>query len=240
LPGFAGRLGSSIGSRSVSGHSRSHTGSRIPASYPSSTPPAFEQGSSSLGHWFAAKEKISPALRQRLVEELNINAIYTNRSATGLRFAWGRYLECTAAIAQAKEMVEAGNWPSDLPPFTDLIVIEVFLGRSTWYENYVKAFAAIADEDTEFPEMKDWLDSPPEQVLRSDTEHLWGIRDQLSFTMEEMKKWQENGGILDKDYSPTPSPEPDRSSKGKGKPKEGKPKDGKPKDGKPKAHRKLK
>ena len=35
--------------------------------------------------------------------------------------------------------------------------------------------------------------------------------------MEEIKKWQEHGGTLDKNYSPTPSPEPDGSSKGKGK-----------------------
>ena len=214
LPGFAGRLGSSIGSRSVSAHSGSRAGSRITSGGLSSS--TVEQGSS-LGHWFIGKDKLSPALKKRLVEELNLNAAYTNRSATGLRFAWGRYLECTAALARAKEMVEAGNWPSDIPAFTEWMVIEVFIGRSTWYANYVPAFGAIADEETAFPEMRDWLDSPPEQVLQSDTERLWGIRDQLSFTMEEIKKWQENGGTLDKNYSPTPSPEPDGSSKGKGK-----------------------
>ena len=56
---------------------------------------------------------------------------------------------------------------------------------------------------------------------------------QLSFTMEEIKKWQENGGTLDKNYSPTPSSEPDGSSKGKGKGK------GKVK-AQAKSHRKLK
>ena len=140
----------------------------------------------------------------------------TNCSATGLCFGWGHYLECTAALARAKEMVEAGNWPSDIPAFTEWMVIEVFIGRSTWYANYIPAFGAIADEGTASPEMRDWLNSPPEQVHRSDTEHLWGIRNQVSFTMEEIKKWQENGGTLDKNYSPTPSPEPDGSSKGKG------------------------
>ena len=160
MPGFTGCLGSSIGSRSVSAHSGSHAGSCITSAGHSSV----EQGSS-LGHWLIGKDKLSPALRKRLVEELNLNAAYTNRSATGLRFAWGRYLECTAALARAKEMVEAGNWPSDIPAFTEWMVIEVFIGRSTWYANYVPTFGAIADKETAFPEMRDWLDSPPEQVL---------------------------------------------------------------------------
>jgi hypothetical protein len=234
LPGFAGRLSSSIGSRSVSAHSGScaHSGSRasshMSAGRSSSILPAVEQGSSS-GHWFIGKDKIAPALRMRLVEELNINSNYTNRSATDLRFAWGRYLECTAALAQAKEMVEAGSWPSDIPAFTEWLVIEVFIGRSTWYANYIPAFGAIADEDTEFSEMRDWLDSPPDQVLRSDTERLWGIQDRSSFTMEDIKQWQENGGTLDKNYNPSPSPEPGHSSKGKGKMK-----------AKGKTHKKLK
>ena len=154
-------------------------------------------------------------MRKCLVQALNLNAAYTNHSATGLCFAWVCYLECTAALARAKEMVEAGNWPSDIPAFAEWMVTEVFIGRSTWYANYVPAFGAIADEETAFPEMRDWLDSPPEQVHRSDTECLWGIWDQVSFTMEEIKKWQENDGTLDKNYSPTPSPEPDGSSKGK-------------------------
>ena len=109
------------------------------------------------------------------------------------------------------------HFRNKLQAFTEWMVIEVFIGRSTWYANYVPAFGAIADEETAFPEMRDWLNSPPEQVHHSDTEHLWGIRDQVSFTIEELKKWQENGGTLDKNYSPTPSPEPDGSSKGKGK-----------------------
>jgi hypothetical protein len=43
-------------------------------------------------------------------------------------------------------------------------VIEVFIGKSAWHANYVNAFMKIADEETEFPEMRDWLDSDPEQV----------------------------------------------------------------------------
>ena len=183
LHGFAGRLGSSSGSCLVSAHSGSHAGSCVTSGGLSSS--TVEQGSS-LGHWFIGKHKRSPPLKKHLLEELILSAAYINCSATGLRFAWGDYLECTAALARAKEMVEAGNWPSDIPAFSGWMVIEVFIGRSTWYANYIPAFGAIADEETAFPERRDWLDSPPEQVHHSDTEHLWGIQDQVSFTMEEI------------------------------------------------------
>ena len=92
---------------------------------------------------------ITPALRKSLIQELGINATYTNCSAPGLWFAWGRYQECVAAIAKAREMVTAGNWPADLPPFTEFIVIEVFIGKSPWHANYVKAFLKISEEETE-------------------------------------------------------------------------------------------
>ena len=49
-----------------------------------------------------------------LIQELSINATYTNCSAPGLQFAWGQYQECVPAIANAREMVTAGNWPADL------------------------------------------------------------------------------------------------------------------------------
>jgi len=93
LPGFAGCLGSSLGSHSVSAHSvshahsGSHAGSHRSSGHSSSILPAVEQGSSS-GHWFIGKDKIAPALQMHLVEELNINSNYTNHSATGLHFAW--------------------------------------------------------------------------------------------------------------------------------------------------------
>ena len=190
-------------------NSGSHTGSRPGGS--ADYHRISEQGSSK-DHWLMGKT-ITPALRKRLIQELGINATYTNRSAPGLRFAWGRYQECVAAITKAREMVNAGNWPSDLPPFTEFIVIEVFIGKSAWHANYVNAFLKIADEETEFAEMRDWLDSDPEQVRRSDTERIWGVRDQMKFTMEDLKTWVERGGTLK--ARRTLSPEEEQLGKGK-------------------------
>ena len=98
---------------------------------------------------------ITPALKKHLIQELSINATDTNCSAPGLQFAWGQYQECVPTIANAREMVTAGNWPADLPPFTEFIVIEVFIWKCASYANYVNAFLKIAEEETECGEMRD-------------------------------------------------------------------------------------
>ncbi|EDQ98539.1 uncharacterized protein LACBIDRAFT_299202 [Laccaria bicolor S238N-H82] len=218
VPGFAGHFGTtrgtrslSAGTQSLSAHSGSHTGSR-PGGSRADSHLISEQGSSK-DHWLMGKT-ITPALRKRLIQELSINATFTNRSAPGLRFAWGRYQECTAAITKAREMLSTGNWPADLPPFTEFIVIEVFIWKSAWHANYVNTFLKIADEETEFPEMRDWLDSDPEQVHRSDTERIWGVRDQTKFTMEDLKTWVERGGTLKARRTSSPEEE-EHSGKGK-------------------------
>ena len=61
----------------------------------------FQQGSSG-DQWFVGKKNnISNKLHERLIEELNINPLYTDRNKQGLRFAWGHYLECSDAIRHA-------------------------------------------------------------------------------------------------------------------------------------------
>ncbi|KIM35862.1 hypothetical protein M413DRAFT_32101 [Hebeloma cylindrosporum] len=90
LPGFSGRLDSSVDSRSVS---RSRTGS--------------------------------------------------HRTKQGLRFAWHRYLECSEAIKCAKSMSDSGVWPTDLPSFTEYLIVDVFISKTSWYNNYIKTFEPI-------------------------------------------------------------------------------------------------
>ncbi|EDR00023.1 uncharacterized protein LACBIDRAFT_314935 [Laccaria bicolor S238N-H82] len=89
-----------------------------------------------------------------------------------------------------------------------------FTALSSGLANYVNAFLKIADEETEFPEMRDWLDSDPEQVRRSDTERIWGVRDQTKFTMEDLKTWVERGGTL-KAWRTSSPEEEEHSGKGK-------------------------
>ena len=206
MPGFAGRLGSSIDSRSVSG---SRPGSRMPSGrYP--VPAAgFQQGSSG-DQWFVGRNNISNKLRERLIEELNINPLYTDRNKQGLRFAWGRYLECSDAIRRARAMDEAGTWPADIPPFTDYLIVDVFIGKTSWYTNYVKIFEPV-NTISAFSNMKVWLDD--EDPHSDDTEDVWGEL-LSSYKMEDLREWVDNNGRLKKKRR-SPTPPEDSRSKGK-------------------------
>jgi len=165
----------------------------VPIGHYIETPSGFEQGSSA-DPWFIGKNTISPKLCKRLVEELNINPQYTERARQGLRFAWGRYLECSAAIQRAKTMFDAGNWPTDIPSFGEYLIVDVFIGKTTWYNTYVKIFEPI-DTISTYSNMKAWLDD--DNVDDDETEDIWGIL-HSSYTMEDLREWLSNGGVLKK------------------------------------------
>jgi hypothetical protein len=179
------------------------------AHYNQPPPPTFEQGSSADA-WFTGRNTISPQLRARLVEELNINPLYTDRTKPGLRFAWGRYVECLQAIKRAKTISEAGNWPREIPPFAEYLIVDIFIGKTTWY-GYVKIFEPV-DTIPAFGEMKAWLDDDDPQ--EQETEDIWGIL-QSSYTIEDMRTWVKNGGTLVEKKKRSLTPDQQDRSKGK-------------------------
>ena len=189
--------------------SGSRPGSRMASVY-NHPFPTSEPGSST-GAWFIKRNTISSQLQDRLVEELNINPLYADRDHTkpGLRTAWGRYQECLQAIKHAKAMSAAGNWPTEIPPFTDSLIIDIFIGKTTWYGTYVKIFEPI-DTVKDFLDMKAWLDE--EQPSNVETEEIWGVL-QSTYTIEDMRTWVNRGGTLQQKKKRSPTP--DDRSKGK-------------------------
>jgi hypothetical protein len=168
----------------------------------------FEQGSSGDA-WFSGRNTITTKLRARLVEELTINPLYTKEHTKGgLRFAWGRYVECSQAIKRAKTISEAGNWPTEIPPFTEYLIVDIFIGKTTWYTSYVKIFEPV-DTVSDFVDMKTWLDD--EEPQQQETEDVWGTY-QSSYTIEDLRSWVTNGGSLPKKKR---SLTPEDHSKGK-------------------------
>ena len=69
-------------------------------------------------------QNMSPMLQNCLVDELEINIFFTNRSQTGIHFCWGRYLAITKAIEQAQITSKAGSWPSDLPAYNEVLIVD--------------------------------------------------------------------------------------------------------------------
>ena len=103
-------------------------------------------------------------------------------------------------------MSAAGNWPTEIPAFTDSLIVDIFIGKTTWYGSYVKIFEPI-DTVKEFLDMKAWLDE--DHPSNQETEEIWGIL-QSTYTIEDMHTWVNNGGTLQQKNKHSPTPD-DRS-----------------------------
>lgn len=148
---------------------------------------------------------MTTVLRNRLVEELGINTFFTNHSQTGIHFCWGRYLAITKAIEQAQITFKAGSWPSDLPAFNEVLIVEVFVSKSAWY-NQKNAFATIKKSYTN---MVEWLDRETSDV--DEDQEVWGDYRE-KYTLEDLKEYLDLGGRLKRTQRGSHSP-----NKGKGK-----------------------
>jgi|SRR5882762_257777 len=215
IPGFAGRsssLGSRSGSASVSVPRGPST--HTPASQHGSNlhMQMFQQGSSNP-YAFTGRNMTSE-LRDRLIEELGINIHFTDRSKTGIRVCWGRYMEIRRSIDLARSISEAGNWPEDLPTFSEVLVVEVFISKSAWHK-YKNHFSLLKQY---YPNMIDWLNQ--EITDEEEDREAWGdLRNK--YTLEDLKEFLDLGGRLKKTRThsrPRSSEEEDHvTPKGKGK-----------------------
>ena len=219
IPGFAGRstsLGSSSRLSSVPPRALS---TQTPASQHGVSNPhaqSFQQGSSNP-YSFTGRNMTSE-LRDRLIEELGINIFFTDRSKTGIRVCWGRYLEIDRSIDHARSISEAGNWPVDLPSFSEVLIVEVFISKSAWHK-YKNHFSLVKQY---YPEMISWLNN--ELTDEEEDRDVWGDC-RGKYTLEDLKEFLDLGGKLKKTRTssrtssrPRSSEEDDRSTlKGKGK-----------------------
>ena len=149
--------------------------------------PSFQQGSSNP---FAfTGQNMTSMLRDRLVEELGINIFFTDRSMTGIHFCWGRYLAITKAIEQAQITSKAGSWPSDLPAFSEVLIVEVFMSKSSWH-NQKNNFAAVKKN---YPDMVAWLNQ--DISYEDEDRDVWGEYRE-KYKLEDLKEYLDLGGSL--------------------------------------------
>jgi len=151
-------------------------------------------------------------LRDRLVQELGIDTFFTDRNMTGIRFCWGRYLAITKAIEQGHITSKAGTWPSDLPTFSEVLIVEIFISKSAWY-NQKNHFAAIKKN---FPNMVEWLNQ--DVTLEDEDQDVWG-ESREKYTLEDLREFLDLGGRLRRTQSSRPQSPNDEHLpyKGKGK-----------------------
>jgi len=132
---------------------------------------------------------MTPELRDRLIDELGIDILFTDCSKIGIRVCWGRYLEISRVINHARSIHEAGNWPVDLPSFSEVLIIEVFISNRLG----IITKANFADQKV-LSRYDQWLnqDMTTEDEIRTPG----GISSK--YMLEDLKEFLDLGGRLKK------------------------------------------
>src|SRR5271170_10294 len=99
-----------------------------------------------------------------------------------------RYLVYLETCQKLEDCKRSGTWPSGLKMPTSMDVILLFIGKSTWYDSWVKTFPAVI----KYLEMVKWLKS--EEGHDPDVE-VWGVVQNI-YHFADLIRWLENGGTL--------------------------------------------
>ena len=95
------------------------------------------------------------------------------------------YLETCQKLEDHKK---SGTWPPELKMPSSMDIILLFIGKSTWYDSWVKTFPAVI----KYPGMVKWLKS--EEGYNSDLE-IWSAVQNI-YHFPDLVTWLENGGTL--------------------------------------------
>jgi hypothetical protein len=95
------------------------------------------------------------------------------------------YLEACQTLANLKN---TRTWPSGLKMPSTMDIVLLFIGKSTWYDSWCKAFSNV----TKYPEIVKWLKM--EDDCQSDLE-IWGIA-HSAYNFAHLITWIENKGSL--------------------------------------------
>jgi len=116
-----------------------------------------------------------------LIREFNIPTNATDRTWKGLANAWNKYLLCKQTLRAANNL--QASWPVYLPRYSETLIIEIFIGKTTWHENYLANFSKVEDN---YPDMVMWL----ELAERSATldKEVWGYS-KATYTFQDLAEW---------------------------------------------------
>ena len=120
--------------------------------------PAAVAGPVAASSSVSAKAQMAAKLltsEQRLIaDELQIPA---NMLCTGaplsLQANYTRYLVYLEACQTLANLKNTGTWPSGFKMPSTMDIVLLFIGKSTWYDSWCKAFPNV----TKYPEMVKWL-----------------------------------------------------------------------------------
>ncbi|KAF8876531.1 hypothetical protein CPB84DRAFT_1752405, partial [Gymnopilus junonius] len=125
----------------------------------------------------------SDIVKTLFMQEFSISESVMARKWRGLRFAWTKYLACKKTLHAAKNLVDSGSWPVSLPHYSEHLIVELFIGKTTWYANYAPLFDKVNENH---PEMAEWLELI--DASQEDDKRVWGFLKQ-AYSFLELSDW---------------------------------------------------
>ncbi|TFK31828.1 hypothetical protein BDQ12DRAFT_671559 [Crucibulum laeve] len=97
-----------------------------------------------------------PIPRLKLAQLLGVNECFlsdVSQKHSGLPIAYGCYKAYLNAHRAFDQLTASGKWPSKYKLPVEEDIIQLFIGKTTFYENYCRLFSKISD----YPKMLQWL-----------------------------------------------------------------------------------
>ncbi|TFK31938.1 hypothetical protein BDQ12DRAFT_729097 [Crucibulum laeve] len=97
-----------------------------------------------------------PIPRLKLAQLLGVNECFLSDASqkhSGLPIAYGCYKAYLNAYRAFDQLTASGKWPSKYKLPVEEDIIQLFIGKTTFYENYCRLFSKISD----YPKMLQWL-----------------------------------------------------------------------------------
>jgi hypothetical protein len=134
----------------------------------------------------SAEEHSLGSFQTELIEALNIPlSLVTRPKIVDVHLAYAKYKAFHHAQLELYRMVAAGTWVLRSPSTDDLI--QIFVSKSVWYDNYVKVFPTAKT----FPLLLEWLEKPYDLSTANDDLSELNIRifgvDKSTYTFANLK-----------------------------------------------------
>lgn len=134
-------------------------------------------------------------IKSLLIAALEINPSLTDRSKATVAMltlpeSFIRFKAIVFAKQKYKEMVQDKSWlVTGLPSQREQAIIEIFIGKSLFYEHWEKIFDPVI---ANHPAMCDWLEGGAERSALQ----VWGLLKNDGYDRDDLRTWLELGGTL--------------------------------------------
>ncbi|TFK37886.1 hypothetical protein BDQ12DRAFT_666787 [Crucibulum laeve] len=131
------------------------------------------------------EEKEIPWLK--LAQLLGVNESFlsdASQKCSGLPLAYGCYKAYLNAHRAFDQLTASGKWPSKYKLPVEEDIIGLFIGKTTFYDNYCPLFSKLPD----YPNMVQWLNGETHESDNEDID-VWAGYNKKQCTFVDLQKW---------------------------------------------------